>query len=444
VAAADFDTPPDETKMPIDPKEAALRAIKEKWVYDIAANMFYDRDDRTTLNITGFNAENVRLAPFGSQGKRTAAAIVINDGRIEKVRTKTYYPGKPAIFDEELSTGAKRRAFNLWRPPSITPVFDIRPDRYLEHLKRLEIDEASQNHLLDWMAFILQNPGVKIGHAPLIWSKEHGVGKDTIFVPLMHGIGKHNWHEIKPQDLQGNHNTYLCHQFIFCPEMANFEKNVVYNTLKPMIAMSESYLTVNPKREPTFQVPNVQNWGFLSNYGNSIPLDDSDRRFLIINSPISPLEKAYYDSLYQYLLKESGIKIVIGYLLQRDISHFNPAHAAPQTQARMDMIMATRPPGVRWAMNQFKAGGAFYKRSFVTIAEIIELSIEHWSGPQAPVYENNVASALKLSGFVPIKQRVWVDEKPVTIWTNDQRPEILNSGGQLLAQRLTADQKKNH
>lgn len=442
VAAADFDTPPDEANMPIDPKEMALRAINEKWVYDTVANAFYDKVDGATLNVTGFNAENIKLAPIGSQGKKTAMAIVLNDGRIEKVRTKTYYPGKPAIFDEELTNGIKRPAFNLWRPSSIVPVFGIRPDRYIEHLKRLEIDEASQNHLLDWMAFILQNPGKKIGHAPLLWSKEHGVGKDTVFVPLMYGIGKHNWHEIKPQDLQGNHNTYLCHQFIFCPEMANFEKNVVYNTLKPLIAMSQGHLTVNPKGHPTFQVPNLQNWAFLSNYGHAIPLDESDRRFLVINSPIAPLEKAYYDSLYQYLLKEGGIEIIVGWLLQRDIGHFNPAHAPPQTQARFDMIMATRPPAVRWAMNQFKAGGAFFKRAFMTVAEIIELSCEHWSGPQAPVYDNNVVSALRLLGFVPIKARVWMDDKSVTIWTNDKRPEILNSGGQLLAQRLIADQKR--
>jgi hypothetical protein len=448
VAAADFDTPPDETKMPKAPEQVELDRVLENWVYDTMANVFYDKRDGRALKEKGFNAENTGLAKFGLQGKRTAAAIVINASGVATVRTRTYRPMKiepgkawDRIIDEEFY-GIKCKAFNLWNPSPLKPVFDIRPDLYIDHLKRLIQEETAQRHFLDWLSYILQNPGKKIGHAPFLCSDNQGVGKDTLFAPLVYGIGLHNVRKITPEDLRSPHNTFLNSQLIICNEMANFEKNFVYNRLKPYLEMSNTHLTVNPKHSPTYDVPNLQNWAFCSNYMNAIPMDDTDRRIWAYLIETIPELKEYFHRLYHWLLKDGGNAITVGWLMQRDISNFNPADAPPMTEAKSRMIDATRPPAVRWVMKQFDAGKYFHQRKYAIVSEIREFAIDSWDGAHLQIYEHHVTAALRLLGFVAIPERVWLVDRPVTIWTNDKRPEILKSGGQLLAQRLIADQKK--
>ncbi len=67
---------------------------------------------------------------------------------------------------------------NLWRRDGIE-ASNGDPIRALEFAYRLIPDEASREHILDYFAFALQNPGRKIRHGIML-SGPQGVGKSFL------------------------------------------------------------------------------------------------------------------------------------------------------------------------------------------------------------------------------------------------------------------------
>jgi hypothetical protein len=84
---------------------------------------------------------------------------------------------------QEDFNGVKIDAVNLWRPSALNPVpaidDDVKP--YREHAAMLLGPEGSPayEHFMNYAAFLIQKPGAKINHAPVLLGEE-GIGKDTL------------------------------------------------------------------------------------------------------------------------------------------------------------------------------------------------------------------------------------------------------------------------
>ena len=79
----------------------------------------------------------------------------------------------------------------------------------------------------------------------------------------------------------------------------------------------------------------------FTNYEDALPLEDDDRRYLIVNSPARPKPDAYYEELFAWLQEKGGASHVLDWLLKRDVSHFNGRGRAPATGSKEDMRRAS-------------------------------------------------------------------------------------------------------
>jgi hypothetical protein len=432
---AEFADPPDPEMMPADPGESMLNRIVDRWVFDASCGMFHDLLHGVDASKDSFNTIHASFLPYGLGGRKSAAAVCINDPRFRVTQGRTYQPGSPELVNER---GVL--LINLWRPSGLVPV-EGDPTPWLDHVKKLFPEETAREHFLNWMAFVLQNPGKKIGHAIMLYSEEQGVGKDTALIPLVRGVGNANIAKIEPDDLTGQFTSYLKSQVIICNEMANFERRTVYNRLKAHLEMSDTMLPVNEKFQPRYQILNRQNWIFCTNDPNAVSLEATDRRFFVQDCPGPRMSADESDKLYAWL-NSGGDAIAVWWLLQRDLSKFNPAHPPPMTAAKTSMIELSKPVAVRWLEDQFATVWA--KREFMTHGEILDAS----GGFNVPanvskqIHQGHVKSAFHKHGFVAIEGRHRVGSAVTTIWTRDKRPETLASSGQFLVARLAADRDK--
>jgi hypothetical protein len=219
----------------------------------------------------------------------------------------------------------------------------VRP--WLDLWKRLIPDGKLRKCYLDWMAFAVQHPGIKINHHPLI-AGAHGCGKDTAFEPFFYGIGgglpgsrgepvkdRVNISYVSNDGLDKGWGYHLRAQVCCVQELREVysgARRKLSNTLKPLLATPPHTLTINEKYAHPFEIPNVINWVFFSNAADAISLDDTERRFLVHWTNAEKLTDDEAGAIWQWYRK-GGLKLCARWLHDRDVTQFNPRAAARRT-----------------------------------------------------------------------------------------------------------------
>lgn len=408
-----------------------LEKMLSRYVWVQQLEKYIELDTGSALSGRAMNAANVQIAEFGNTGIKSAEAAFQNARGARKAQIATYRPGAPVLIEDENQAGVRVRAVNLWRPSKIQPlagVTDALVSPWLDHVTAIfgEPGDPAREHFLNFFGYAMQNPGIKINHAPVILGNQ-GVGKDTALTPIFEAFGWHNVSQVKPQELGGDFTQFLQNQVVSVSEMMNFTKREVYNQLKDWIAAPPLFVTVNKKNQQPFAIPNTQIWVFFTNYDDAIALDEDDRRFWVHRAHVEePPSEAYFTAFYKWLKQEQGAAKVAGWLMQRDVSAFNPGARPPMTNAKMEMVQNATPPQTRWAMEQFAAGGAFHGRTLIAAREIIGHAREAFDSPQGPVRDKHATTALKRAGYKTIELRVKAsDGQTIRLWTNSERPGMM-------------------
>jgi hypothetical protein len=388
-----------------------------------------------------FASKNTQVAEYGTSGTKSARAQFHNNPAARKVEIMTYRPGKPHIVKELNAGGVMVDAYNRWRPSQTVPVRgltddDVRP--YLDHVEHLfgPLDGPDTKHFLDFCAFVLQRPGEKINHAVVLLGERQGTGKDTVLRPVFEAVGDKNWSLCNPEAFSGQFNSYLLAQVVYVPEIMNFHRKEIGNKLKDLMTVPQYAVTINEKHTKPYIIPKIQNWFMSTNYEDALSLEDSDRRFWVFKILLeNPLPESYYKALHNWL-DAGGVEKAAGWLMDRDISAFNPMAAAPMTDAKKAMIELSQPKGTRWIAEQLtEEGGEFHGRELVTAAELVGACRDNFNGTH-DVRESHAIAALRRAGYRKLPHgRVRAGRGFVRLWAGPQAPlELLSqlAGAQLL------------
>jgi hypothetical protein len=256
---------------------------------------------------------------------------------------------------------------------------------------------AEREHFLNWLAFTLQQPGKKIGHA-LVLIGNQGVGKDTLLRPFFEAVGLHNVATIDSDILAGAWSFYLKAPVIYVQE-ASKRQTDFYNKLKPFISAQKTLLPVNEKHMRQWFVENFQNWLVTTNFDDALHLEEGDRRFWVHRVLTDePPPEEYFTRLHGWLAN-GGTQAVFGWLLQRDISSFKPEASPPMTAAKRGMLDASQAAPIRWLREQLREGGGLAQRRIFTVRELCRLPRNDFDAPVQEISEKQVIAALKAEGF---------------------------------------------
>jgi hypothetical protein len=315
--------------------------VCERWVYIRALKLFLCRDDgneeeaRKVWPLDTFNNAYKYLA---KKGKLSDELLSKKTGTIYRVDNLIYKPSQP----EFTSLG-----YNLYRPSNIEPAPGD-TSIWNEHMRYLFPNPEERKHVLNWVAWLLKNPGQKPKHMLLIQGHETGTGKSFIAEMLTAILGVYNVSMISQSELSGTFNRWAMNaKLLLIEELRSVDKTDVKNKLHPLI--TQERIPINDKGEKTFDINNCFGIFAMTNDDAALQIDNADRRYLVVRTDAKPRDHVsygpdydplYYDKLYGLLKDPAKIGAVAHELLTRDLEGYSGLGRAPETAAKREMIEA--------------------------------------------------------------------------------------------------------
>lgn len=333
------------------------------WVYDSTDDRFYNIIGKYAVTMQGFNAINDRHAMTkkdileGKGATSSASNLALNVFKIPTVTGRMYAPGRDSIFMYNEASMVNTYPENQVpaKPKSIRPIDLANIKRVKQHIRHLLADPAERRMLLDWLAFVVQNPGSRVNYAPLIQGVQ-GDGKSFFAFLLAACMGLPNVRMGNAHILEGAFTGWAQGQCVMAIEeirLVGHNRYDVLNRVKPFI--TNPVIEIHPKGRDPYNVENTTNYLLFTNYRDAMPLSQNERRFLVLfsqwqNSDTLRKFKAenpdYYVDLY-CALDDSG-PAIRQWLLQHELHEdFNPKGDAPITKAFHHMVEAAMPMDVR-------------------------------------------------------------------------------------------------
>jgi hypothetical protein len=188
-----------------------------------------------------------------------------------------FQPNNEVICDE------KERFANRWQPTELlrssSPCDEMPPISHKVLWSVVGNDKQSYDHLVNWLAFIIQRRE-KTGTAWVLHGTQ-GTGKGLLVNSMLRPILGYDHCVTKElHDLDDKFNSYLETSIVVNIDEAKVgqrDSSKVVNQLKH--AITEPYLNIRRMHREAAQVRNYSNFIFTSNDYDSMRIDPADRRF---------------------------------------------------------------------------------------------------------------------------------------------------------------------
>jgi putative DNA primase/helicase len=297
-----------------------------KYLFDTRTNKIVLKDQMIAILQAGVRWDDVKRHPDW-----------INRG--------AYYLDEIGFDPTENDTKVKLNTWTGW---------ELKPkqgscEKLLETLEYLCSKEKNSDEvlwwILKWMAYPLQNPGAKMLSAIILHGPQ-GTGKSLIFRTLASIYGKYAT-VIGNRGIEDKFNADWADSklFILAEEVAtSADKWQIKNELKELV--TGETVRVNPKNIAAYSQKNQMNIAFLSNEDMPLPIENDDRRHLVVYTPPCLPEQHYIDALIER--DEGGIEAFYHYLMQMDLTGFNRYTKPPSTTAKENLITLSLPSDKRF------------------------------------------------------------------------------------------------
>lgn len=208
-------------------------------------------------------------------------------------------------------------------------------------------NEVIYTYMLKWLARMIQNPYEKSATCPIFMNDKQGTGKDTICLWMKKLMKNHVGHYTNDEDLFEKHDGRKEGAvMMYLEEVGSGVCKSKATALKAMIT-SDS-VSINPKGERCYTVPNVGNYIMTTNDKNPVRIENSDRRFFPIETSTRFLGK------HEFWREFHGkVKFDIGdgnpewlypvgkFLEGIDLTGFNPRNL-PENECKQEILAVSK------------------------------------------------------------------------------------------------------
>ena len=363
--------------------------MKQKKYYDLEDKEMYDAE-----------AIDVKYAKYFRDAKYTPLLFWKKHPDSKVCVDFTYKPNDPKRFVHV----NKKLMINVYEKNDLEPNKNADTDIFYALLKHIIPHEKERNYFLDWYAFPIQNPGVKIRNAIIMQSDEFQLGKGSLFDLHRDILGHNNTRKIElAEALDKGKNYLLNYQTVLVDEAKSSgswsEKAQLINTLKTII--TEGSIGVRQLYREYTEQDTCTNYWINTNYKDAFPLPKNEVRYWVYFSDAKRNQQLLDEFHLQRLSGELPAGVLAD-LLDRNLSKFNPLAPAPHTKYRDEMSnMADRPLN-DYVKEQFNQGAFPFDRDMLTTLELFD-----WLKKEARMKvtrEREVANALEAIGGKCVKQ----------------------------------------
>jgi hypothetical protein len=319
---------------------------------------FYHPASGHFLKEKGFN--NTFASKRGFDGP--LGSFLTAGGYITIVHDLTYDPKSTALlFERDGLTW-----FNTYRAPLIEPLpGDTTPLN--EFLGYLVPDEAEREHLLRVIAWTIRHPGEKVRHAIMIRSEYQGIGKSILADIWKAMVGESNARTVSSEEIAGNTQGFLQESVLnVIEELALGSGRQFYNRMKDWITGNS--VRINEKYLARREWPNLVTFLVLTNLKIPILIEDTDRRFFMVDTPAEPRPAEYYRGFSRWW--QSNLGLVRTYFDEVDLGGFDPYAQPPATEAKRLLIADGRTDLEKDLALAIRERFGVFDRDLVTFEEI--------------------------------------------------------------------------
>lgn len=308
----------------------------------------------------------------------------------------TWRPGELEICNALETTGSGQRAYNLWTLPRLLPAPDnwqewAKP--FLDHVAYLVPVEAERKRFLQWLAHILQRPGELPHTCYLMVATTTGIGRGTLASMLTRAL---RGYVAANADvgilLNKSFNGRLSQKLLATVDEIREGGNSRYQqqeNFKSAIVEEERH--INPKFGRQYVEKNCCRWLLFSNHLDAIPFDNSDRRVIVIENPVSPASPEWFEYLHGIMDNPAFVASIQRFLATLDISDFKPGERAPMNAAKQRALGSMESPADAIA-RQF---AATWPGELATVADLRE-----FMGDDAPTHSGAMRHVIERAGMV--------------------------------------------
>lgn len=326
----------------------------EEFVYDTQSERYWNLEDLTSVSRDVVNNIIPKYEWYTKDVPSTRGtfrvvqikpsefiARIENDQVVEGV---AWWPGMPRIIKDVLCANGEdkhvqgRRTLNTYLAPSHHAAGDSAMAAFwIDHVRKLWPEDADV--LLDYFAHTIQHPEEKINFG-IVLIGAPGIGKDLMLLPLKRAVGEHNSKDATPDDITSGFSGWKKCVLLTINEArssdSDFKATDFYELLKTLTAAPPNWLLRNGKYEKQEWVRNLMRVIITTNDPLSLFVPDDDRRLYFAKSkmPSKWTDSGYFQSLASYY-EAGGYGHVCAYLLQRDISKFDPKRLPAPNAAHM-------------------------------------------------------------------------------------------------------------
>ena len=311
-------TDDDEKKLELTANN--LKDHFKQWVYLTMDERVYNFKNGLSLKKDGFNNQFAHLLDKGAM-----LSVLTRFNCIKCVATKLYYPNEDIFFKKDGIDYV-----NEYRPTKIKPK---KGDVYkmLQHFKNLFPVYKERKVILNYISFIVQNPGEKILWMPIIKGSKR-IGKSLIeshiITPM---LGARNVNLVDSKALGKEFNAWQTGAQLLCfhelkAGSTRKEKIEVTETLKSFL--TDKRISVRKMRMDPFTVDNLANVLAFTNHDDAIMMTLDEERFFMVRTEMKRKRAVYYRTLIKWL--DNHIPQMYYYFLNRNIRNFD-AHRAPDS-----------------------------------------------------------------------------------------------------------------
>ena len=279
-----------------------------------------------------------------------AVTYLMRNKLIPCVAAKMYWPGFGPIFTDA-NTGLVY--LNTYEKDGVEPCAALDDDgqavadRFMRHLALTVGVERERRIVLDFMAFVYQNPGKRVQWALLLKGIE-GNGKSYFFRVMQALLGRQA-SVVSTTAIDSAFTGWAEGSILACVEeirISGVNKYAILDKMKPII--SNDTIPVVHKNKNEKHIPNFTSYMMMTNHADAIPVGDNDRRYCVIFTRQTRKEdlfaelggkegaSAYFGELFGDLARrpDALARFFTDYKVSAD---FSPVGRAPETEGLSDM-----------------------------------------------------------------------------------------------------------
>ena len=228
---------------------------------------------------------------------------------------------------------------------------------FLDHTREViaNNDEKLYEYILNWIAYIVQNPAKKTGIVLVLLGMQ-GAGKTWWSDTLCDMFGKYATKNITNIDhITGKFNSARLNQkLIVINELSDADGNKVFNPSSLKSAITEDAFQLEKKGIDSVSCDAVDNFIICSNEFNCLKIERDDRRFVVMEvSPKYKDDKSHFAPMYE-MRNRAFYEQLLTFFTKRDIQGFIPQQNIPITKQKKEMQRSSENSCVQFIRAHFE------------------------------------------------------------------------------------------